>query len=189
MEEEDMSALLLMATLSRVIARQPRGNFTKHILSLLPQCRKMRRARIRYHARSLAARRQNLEILTSLKGRNALIGCAMQNEQWSGHVLGMHDGGERQKCAGIFVWPASIVVDLLQVAGPHKAEPVGNARTLNGSFVAVRLSNRPRGHKTARAPAKYRKPIRIRPALRDGKVGGAVYVAIGAISKVLVDGV
>jgi hypothetical protein len=41
---------------SWVIARQPRGNFAKHILALLPYCGEMRRARIRHHPRGLAAR-------------------------------------------------------------------------------------------------------------------------------------
>src|SRR5580658_10524464 len=40
----------------RVVARQPRGNFTKHILALLPHGRKVRRTRIGDHAGGLAVR-------------------------------------------------------------------------------------------------------------------------------------
>src|SRR5882724_12334440 len=53
----------------------------------------------------------------------------------------------------------------------------------------MRLRDRPGGHEAAGAPTEDRQAIGIGPALRNGKIGGAVYVGVSAIAKVLVDGV
>ena len=98
------------------------------------------------------------------------------------------DGGELGKACGIFVGPARVVVDLLDVAGPEERGPVGDAGTFNGGFVAVGLSDGPGSHEAARAPAKDGKAVGVGPSLSDGVIGCAVDVVVGAVAEVLVNG-
>src|SRR4029077_4564927 len=99
----------------------------------------------------------------------------------------MHDGGEDKECNRIFVWPARIEVNLLKVACPNEAGPVGNTSAFDGGLVSMRLSDRPGGHLSACTPTENSQATRISPALLDGIVCRAVYIAIGAIAKMLVD--
>ena len=66
--------------------------------------------------------------------------------------------------------------------------PVGDAGAFDGGLVAVGLGHRPGGHESACAPAEDGEAIGIGPALGDGEVGCAVYIFIGAVAEVLVNG-
>src|SRR5579863_4544722 len=101
----------------------------------------------------------------------------------------MHGCRVHQKGLRIFVGPARVVVELLNVAGPYERKPVGNASAFNGRLIPMGLGNGPRGHKAAGAPAENGQAVRVGPSLAEGVVGRAVDIAIGTISEMLVDGV
>src|SRR5215471_3014109 len=111
----------------------------------------------------------------------------MEDEQWSGHVLRMHGGGKLQESIRIFVGPAGVIVDLLNVAGPHESEPVGDSSSFNRRLVAMSLRDGPRGHESSRTPSEYGETVWVRPGLCHGEISAAVDVAIGAIAEVLVN--
>jgi hypothetical protein len=72
-------------------------------MALFPYVRKVWRAGVDDHARCLPARGQHFKELAALIRRHALVGCTMQDQQRRGDAFRMHDGGERQEGAGIFV--------------------------------------------------------------------------------------
>ena len=72
-----------------------------------------------------------LKVLRSLKCRHSLVGFTMQNQQWSGYLVGIRDRRKFPERLRVFVRPARIVVALCNVARPQKCSPVGDARTFN----------------------------------------------------------
>src|ERR1700723_4312909 len=126
--------------------------------------------------------------LGALKGRDAYIGAAMQDEKWGGYFVRKNHRRESQHGARILLLQPSIVVGLPGITGGDETQPVRDARAFDRRLVAVRLRDGPRGHKAAGAPAEYGQPRGIRPSLCNGEVSGAVNVAVSPIAKMLING-
>ena len=148
----------------------------------------MRGAWIGHHAHGLSTLCEENEKFTPLEGGHTQVRFAVKDEQRGCNLVGVHHGGKLQERSRVFSQPAHIIVNLRNVARGDEAEPVRDARTLDRRFVAMRLRDRPRGHESARAPAKHGQAIWISPPLSYGKVGGAVDIGVSAVAKVLIDG-
>src|SRR5208283_484412 len=163
-------------------------DFGEDVAALFRKTGKMGRAGIRHHTDGLAALGEQNEKFASLEGRDTLVRLAVENQEWRGDLVSVHHGGKCQERRGIFFLQAHIVVRLTNITGGNEAEPIGDSRAFDGGFVAMGLRHGPRRHETAGTPTEDGLAIRVRPALSNGKIAGAVHIAVGAVSEMLING-
>jgi hypothetical protein len=104
----------------------------------------------------------------------------VENQQRRGDLVRVHDSGKLQERLSTLFLKAHVVIDLADVAGGNKAEPIGDACSFDGSLVAMRLRDGPGSHEATGAPAEDGLAVGIGPALRYGEIGGAVDVVPAA---------
>ena len=171
-----------------IVLVEPGFDFGEDVAALFGKPREMGRTRIGDHADGFAALGEKNEKFAALETGNSNVRLAMENQQRRSDLVRVHDSGKYQERLGTLFLKAHVVIDLAYVAGGNKAEPINDAGSFDGSFVAVRLRDGPGSHEATGAPAEDGLAVGIGPALRYGEIGGAVDVAVGAVAKMLIDG-